>query len=452
MKKCIQSTIVCVFAIISLNLSGQTKPFPQNITYPYGYKPTTISSTHAQNEYAKLKTSFLETCNNNVRPVAETKDITKSESLGYVMLIAAYQGDKANYDKLWNFYKLKCSSMANNMMAWKVNCGGIVDAASITAADIDVAFSLIIAHIQWKENYLEDAKTIIGILKNSVITDCSGIKALKAGYGYGGCNETNISYYTPAFFRVFAQVTNDNIWTALADDTYTLLSSAANATTGLVPDWQSVSGGAATGGQSQNYQYDACRVPWRIALDYLWNGNTKAQQWCTKITNWASGKGASNIKDGYTLNGNPVGQYNTSSFVGAFAVGAMCNSQPITDSFSTRLGELNESFYYDHYLRLIYMHALSGNFWAPDLTTDVPPVKKTEMKIYSNPISGQITVEGVKRFEKIEILGINGDILHSKPTNVSDLVVLNVWSLEKGAYLLKATDKAGVFECLKFLK
>ena len=60
MKKPIQSTIVCVFAIISLHLSGQTKPFPQNVTYPYGYKPTTISSTHAQNEYTKLKTSFLE--------------------------------------------------------------------------------------------------------------------------------------------------------------------------------------------------------------------------------------------------------------------------------------------------------------------------------------------------------------------------------------------------------
>ena len=452
MSKFIQSAIVCVFAFFSLNLSGQTKPFPQNVTYPYGYKPATISSSHAQNEYTKLKTSYLVTCGNNVRPVADVKDNTNSESMGSVMLVAAYQGDKAIYDKLLNFYKSKRSSSANNMMAWKVNCGGILDAGSITDADIDVAFSLIIAHIQWRENYLDDAKTIIGILKNSVITDCSGIKALKAGYGYGGCNETNISYYTPAFFRVFAQVTNDNTWTALADDTYTLLSRAANATTGLVPDWQSVSGTAGAGSRSGNYQYDACRVPWRIALDYLWNGNTKAQQWCTKITNWANGKGASNIKDGYALNGNPLGQYNTSAFVGAFAVGAMCNSQPITDSFSTRLGELNESYFFHHYLRLIYFHVLTGNFWAPNLTTDVPSVKNPVMKIYSNQALNQITVEGVKRFEKIEILGINGNILHSELINASDQVVLNVRSLEKGAYLLRATDKAGAFECLKFLR
>ncbi|MBP1663923.1 MAG: hypothetical protein H6Q19_1063 [Bacteroidetes bacterium] len=329
MKNCIQSAIVCVFTFISLNLSGQTKPFPQNITYPYGFKPATISSSHAQNEYTKFKTSFLETCNNNIRPISDTRDVTKSESMGFVMLIAAYQGDRTNYDKLLNFYKSKLTVSANNMMAWKVNCGGIISDGSITDADIDVAFSLIIAHIQWKENYLEEAKTIIRRLKNSVITDCSGYKVLKAGYGYGGCNETNISYYTPAFFRIFAQVTNDNTWTTLADDTYTLLSRAANSTTGLVPDWQSSTGGIATGGHSGNYQYDACRVPWRIALDYLWNGNTKAQQWCTKITNWANGKGASNIKDGYKLDGSPVGSNNSSAFVGAFAVGAMCNSQPI---------------------------------------------------------------------------------------------------------------------------
>ncbi len=452
MKTTVKSSVLCMFAFISVCLSSQTKPFPQNVTYPYGYKPATISSTHAQNEYTKFKTSFLETCNNNVRPVADTRVATTSESMGYVMLIAAYQGDKTNYDKLWNFYISKKTSASNNMMAWKVNCAGVINDGSITAADIDVAFSLIIAHIQWKENYLEEAKTIIGILKNSVITDCSGYKVLKAGYGYGGCNETNISYYTPAFFRIFARVTNDNTWTALADDTYTLLNRAANQTTGLVPDWQSSIGSAAVGGRSAYYMYDACRVPWRIALDYLWNGNTKAQQWCTKVTNWANGIGAANIKDGYKLDGSTYGQYNKSSFVGAFAVGAMCNSQPITDSFSTRLSQLDESFYYDHYLRLIYFHVLSGNFWAPDLTSGVPSAGNTDLKIYSDPASGQITVEGVKSFEKIEIVGINGKILHSELINHSDQVVLNVRSFGKGAYLLKATDKTGGSQCLKFLR
>lgn len=452
MRIIIKSTIVCLFVIICVSLFGQTKPFPQNVTYLYGYKPATINSIHAQNEYTKLKTSFLQTCNDNIRPIDDSKDVTRSESMGYVMLIAAYQGDKTTYDKLWNFYKSKRSSSAKNMMAWKVNCAGILEPASASDADIDVAFSLIIAHIQWKENYLNDAKIIIGILKDNIITNCSGIKVLKPGYGYGGCNETNISYYTPAFFRIFAQVTNDNTWTALADDTYSLLSSAANATTGLVPDWQSSSGGIADGGRSRDYTYDACRVPWRIALDYLWNGNTIAQLWCTKITNWANSKGATNIVDGYKLDGTPLGTYNASAFVGAFAVGAMCNSQSITDSFSTRLSQLDENYFYHHYLRLIYLHVLSGNFWAPNLTTDVTTVRNPAMKIYTNPALDQITVEGVQGYEKLEIIGVNGIIMHTEQINSSEKLILNIRQFEKGAYLLRITEKTGASESLKFIK
>ena len=452
MRIIIKSTIVCLFVIICVSLFGQTKPFPQNVTYLYGYKPPTINSIHAQNEYTTLKTTFLQTSNHNIKPINYSKDVTRSESMGYVMLIAAYQGDKTTYDKLWNFYKSKRSSSAKNMMAWKVNCAGILEPASASDADIDVAFSLIIAHIQWKENYLNDAKIIIGILKDNIITNCSGIKVLKPGYGYGGCNETNISYYTPAFFRIFAQVTNDNTWTALADDTYSLLSSAANATTGLVPDWQSSSGGIADGGRSRDYTYDACRVPWRIALDYLWNGNTKAQQWCTKITNWANSKGATNIVDGYKLDGTPLGTYNASAFVGAFAVGAMCNSQSITDSFSTRLSQLDENYFYHHYLRLIYLHVLSGNFWAPNLTTDVTTVRNPAMKIYTNPALDQITVEGVQGYEKLEIIGVNGIIMHTEQINSSEKLILNIRQFEKGAYLLRITEKTGASESLKFIK
>jgi hypothetical protein len=78
------------------------------------------------------------------------------------------------------------------------------------------------------------------------------------------------------------------MWVKLADDTYTILNANANATTGLVSDRQNVTG-AATGGYG-NYGDDACRTPWRITLDYLWNGNEKAKDWCIKISNFAKGK------------------------------------------------------------------------------------------------------------------------------------------------------------------
>ena len=34
----------------------------------------------------------------------------------------------------------------------------------------------------------------------------------------GGCQETNISYYSPAFFRYFAHLSGNDMWMQLADD------------------------------------------------------------------------------------------------------------------------------------------------------------------------------------------------------------------------------------------
>jgi hypothetical protein len=162
----------------------------------------------------------------------------------------------------------------------------------------------------------------------------------------------------------------------VADDAYTILENSADDNTGLVPDWQSYDG--VPGGTSDSdwewrdyYRYDACRVPWRIALDYLWNGNENARSWCVKITNFADSIGPANIVDGYLLNGtpHPEAQWNNSPFVGGFAVAAMCKSQSIVDDFALRLlyldstGEDNQ--YFNLSLRCLYELVLTGNFWKP---------------------------------------------------------------------------------------
>jgi endo-1,4-beta-D-glucanase Y len=447
---------ICAFVVFSFNIYGQNKPFPQNVTYPYGFKATNITSELVQNEYNRYKNLFLVTCGDYSRPTSDITAKTYAESVGLTMLCVAYEGDKTLYDRLLNFYKSKRRAKANNMMAYSVTCDSTLDQGSVTKADIDVAFSLIIAHKQWGETYLDDAKTIIGILKNSVITTCSGRVVLRIGYsngGLGGCDLTNISYYTPAFFRVFAQVTSDDVWTTLANDTYTLLQLAANSTTGLVPDWQSSGGTSAAAGYDSNYEYEACRVPWRIALDYLWNGNAEAQKWCTKVSNWAHGIGASNIKDGYYLNGTVIGTTNNSSFVGGFAVGAMCNSQTVVDSFSARLNKLNDAYWLNLNMRIVYLHVLTGNFWKPeDISTSIPFVERNTLRLYPNPASNSITIEGVKNIERFDIIGISGNTLLSKKIHSTDKATLAIDQLSPGAYLLKAIDKTGAVKILKFVK
>jgi endoglucanase len=357
-----------------------SRPFPQNVDYPFGFKPNTITYKEAQNTYNKWKELYLVKCTEGYRVTCEGQDETRVEAIGFGTILAAYYGDKEVFDGLFSFYQSKRTKNANNMMAWNVSCSGINDPGSASDGDIDVAFALVVAYNQWGGVYLEKAREVIQVIKNSVVTKCDSLLVLAPGYSkesdigpmWGGCDLTDIQYYTPAFFRVFAEVSGDNDWNKLADDSYTILNAGANPETGLVPDWQSVSG--IPGGNSNRipyFHYDACRVPWRIAIDYLWNGNKPAGNWCTKVSDWAYKTGPTNIKDGYNLDGtgNNQGNHN-SAFVGGFAVSAMCNSQAVADAFGKEMtsDRLGDEHWFIMSTRSLYLLSITGNFWKPDIS------------------------------------------------------------------------------------
>ena len=399
------SIIVLLYFLSTSYIHGQAKPFPQNINYPNGYKTTLISNNVVQNAYSRWKNLFLKSANGMYRVTEDDTNSTISEGIGFGMLLTAYMGEKVYYDGLLQFYKSKRTPEAYNLMAWKVTRDGISDPGSATDGDIDVAFSLLVAYSQWGGSYLDEAKNIIAILKEHYFVNCSGANIMKPGGQFGGCGLTDPSYYCPAYFSLFGQATNDPWWDTVATDTYTLLLTTASSTTGLVPDWESstgIAGGNPNSGRVDYYRYDACRCPWRVSLDYLWNGNPFAQSWCTTISNFANSIGAANIVDGYNLDGTRRGQYNNSPFVGGFAVGAMSVSQSITNNFAQRLVLLENSGHDNQYfnlsLRCLYMLALTGNYWKPELTSTL--IKKTENlpdkfnlnQNYPNPFNPSTTI------------------------------------------------------------
>jgi len=56
--------------------------------------------------------------------------------------------------------------------------------------------------------------------------------------------------------------------------------------------------------------YNACRVPWHLATDYIVSGDARAKAEVTKINTWiksATGSRPSAIVDGYQLNGTATG-------------------------------------------------------------------------------------------------------------------------------------------------
>jgi endo-1,4-beta-D-glucanase Y len=350
---------------------GERFPFPQNVKYPHGFQSTKVTNDFVRSWYENWKKTRLVNCNGNLMPGTDDSSTAKVEAQGFAMVAVAYMGDKDVFDKLYSFYQSKTSSTGCGLSGWQTSCGGVTDPGAATDGDIDVASGLVVAHWQWPNaGYDTKAKALISNLRKMLL-DCSGkwtvYPGCSGGKPWGGCNETDISYYSPAFFRYFAKISGDSAWSKLADDTQKIRDAAANSSTGLVPDWQSVSGTAGAGTRAGNYGFDAIRAPYKQCLDYLWNGTPEALTWCKKISSWAYGQGVNKITDGYQLNGSPSSNNHNLASVGSLTIAAMTNTQEMADAFVGESVKMKDDYWYSSYLGNLYLLAMSGNMWNPDI-------------------------------------------------------------------------------------
>ena len=363
-----------------------TFPFPQTVTYANGVVPTTVSSADARAAYQSWKTNYLETCaNGTVRVRFDDPAQTVSEGIGYGMILSAYYGDKVSFDGLFQYYNNHTNG--NGIMNWKIQgcTNTILGNNGATDAELDVAFALVVADKQWG-GYTAPATSLITKIKTFETTVVNGLHILKPGDAFGGTACTNASYFSPAYYRIFAAVVPADavFWQNMARDTYVQIAANAHPITGLVSDWQRADNGtpgdAGCGAnfafQGRRYSYDAARTPWRIGVDYLW-GYTNAKPLLDKLTGFVQGPsvgGIANVKDGYEQNGTTTGQFHTVPFVGGFAIAAMANSQTTANTFATDLKNINPQFdgYFGSSLRALYMLSLTGNFWNPATRSAAP--------------------------------------------------------------------------------
>src|SRR6202012_110911 len=122
------------------------------------------------------------------------------------------------------------------------------------------------------------------------------------------------------------------------------------------------------------YNYNACRVPWRIATDYLLTGDERSKAFVQKINHWireTTNNNTYNLSAGYTLAGNDIkGRYfEALSFITPFAVSAMLdkhNQQWLNKVWDYTLQfKLKDFDYYDNTIKMLNMIIVSGNYWSP---------------------------------------------------------------------------------------
>ena len=258
--------------------------FPYNAKYPYGQASLAPNQANVKKqllaewtEWKKLRiTSNGAGGFKRVQRDEKTKFDTVSEGLGYGLLLAVYFDEQALFDDLYQYVKKYTNQ--RGLMSWHIDAEGNVtthdggvNAAS--DADEDIAVALVFASKKWGSkgtiDYETEAKTLIENISYWMIEPDTFI--LKPGDVWGGTWVTNPSYYSPAWYRIFADFTGNKDWIASANTCYDIVDQVKqyNNGTGLVPDWCQSTGEQSTNDTlSYNFKYDAIRYPWRTAIDY----------------------------------------------------------------------------------------------------------------------------------------------------------------------------------------
>lgn len=398
-----------IFAIAFLALVNtvavfaQNKPFPQQLTYAGCIKPNHVnqaslnSSVTAYYDYWKGKhlKNNLSTLPGGYYVKGEITGsadgftpLGSSEGQGYGMVItvlmAGYDANaKTIYDGLFKTARAFRSSENSNLMGWVVadatGAQGHFDSA--TDGDMDIAYSLVLAHYQWGSggaiNYLEEAKKMItNGLKASNVTSNNRLNL--GDWDAKGSYDTRPSDWMLSHMRAFYTVTNDVTWLNVINNLYSVyngFTASYSAGTGLVTDF--IVGNPAKPcpsnfldeyPETNTYSYNACRFPLRLVMDYALYGTANSKTASEKIATWIKGKANTpgNIKDGYQLNGTATGSYATAVFVSPFIAAGVTNSvnQAWVNSGWDWMKNAKEGYYSDSY-NMLSMIFISGNWWIP---------------------------------------------------------------------------------------
>ncbi|MCU0429005.1 MAG: glycosyl hydrolase family 8 [Cytophagaceae bacterium] len=486
MKRFVKNTLVGLLAAGSFlplsaqinTPSGATKPFGSNSGYAFGMMPTNLPtagaygrSTDAASQYNSWKSSYVELCGANMARVkADWAPETVSEGIAYGMLLSAYAADKDLFNRLWAYYKNFRN--VNGVMHWKINgCNSVNQQNGATDAELDAAMALIVANHQWPNttsphNYRTDAVALINAIKRHETSNDGTF--FNGDFWHPDCR--NPSYQAPGYARVFKTFmasngnADDNFWNNVVTGTERLFANNAHATSGLSTNWCTPQGPpswscSGSGTAPDKFGFDACRAPWRQAVDVLWFGSAAAS--VQNIINrqadfWIRRGGANEVQGGDNMNHDGSGWgYKDGAFIGPIGAQSLAaSSSAARQSFCNDMYNRNRSHtsynYFNKTLQVIGIFVQTGNFWMPGSNTSTnnpPSVSLTSpannanfnapasVTISANASDSDGSVSSVSFFNGSTLLGTDNTAPYSFTWN----------NVPTGSYTLsaRATDNQG---------
>jgi endoglucanase len=407
------SQIAVISAVAAATLFGvsQTRdpgrrPFPQHVSYAAG---TIKQNAYDQDEmdddvrefYAYWKDRYVLSAGRaggqalyRISFGKRRSEKTVSEGQGYGMIIVALMSGadpKAHkvFDGLWGFARQHPSHNDPALMAWKVPVGKGKDDSAFDG-DADMAYALILADAQWGSagtiNYRAEAERTIGAIMRSTIGSKTGLPLLGDWVASNdeGYDDTSArpSDLMPSHFQAYARFTGEAAWVQVAKRSLNVIASIQtnySATTGLVPDFvtdldqrpEPAAGKFLEGKHDGDYSNNAARVPLRIGIHALINGDRQAAGLVRKMSRWveaSTGGDAEAIKAGYQLDGTPIEKsaYFTTLFAAPLGVAAM--NDPSQQKWLNAIYDacrMKHADYFEDSINLIALLVMSGNYWDP---------------------------------------------------------------------------------------
>jgi endo-1,4-beta-D-glucanase Y len=409
-----RSALPVFLALAAANAAPPMRPFPQHTTYAAGtikpnHLPQAALDEAARNFYASWKKTYLVPANESgqfyvlddeeSRKGGDAGGLTTSEGHGYGMLITAFMAGsdpqaRELFDGLCRYFRGNPSHNNKHLMAWRQFNGNgksrDESEDSATDGDLDIAQALLLADAQWGSagpiNYRAEARTLIAAIKRDEINREQWATKLGdwASPDDDKFNGTRPSDFMPDHFRSFAAATGDADWQKVIDTSYRLIGAMQanfSPTTGLIPDFiihldktpTPASGKFLEGKHDGHFYFNSCRVPLRLGLDFLLQGEPRAKVALEKMNAWIkadTGGRADKVCAGYQLDGKPTSKSDRSlAFTACFGVGAMTDAahQPWLNELwdCTVATDSPDDRYFGRTLKMLCLIAMSGNWWSP---------------------------------------------------------------------------------------
>lgn len=300
--------------------------------------------------YNKWKKRYVVSVKDNISRVVDPEDnnVTLSEGIGYGMLFSAAMEDKSTFDNLYNYSKLYLDK--NGLMHWKIDAfGNVIGTGSATDADEDIAYSLLLAYKNFKDDfYLNEAKKVIeSISKHEINSEY----IILPGDSWGNSPPFNPSYISPLYYNLFANVSDKYFWNKVLNKNMDLLYKNMNVNTGFLPDWIEQDGKIKN--ENNKFGYDAIRVPIRLLHFFNETKDSKSLSILTRQYEFIKGIGADNLVAGYSLSGKPLVTYINSAYLASYcAISRIDKESNFSKNIMNKLIANEPNDYYGSSLKL----------------------------------------------------------------------------------------------------